>query len=85
MAAWHYARLAGRCANGFERDGGRLHHVIPGESSRDLHHRRALCGAAPGRRSVGFEPVNMLDGSGRPPARVCARCERRRQAMETGS
>jgi len=38
--------LAGRCVDGFERDGGtRIHMLIDG---------RALCGATYGRRSAGW-------------------------------
>ena len=38
--------LAGRCANGFEMDHGRLNHAVSEVG--------ALCGAKPGRRSVGW-------------------------------
>lgn len=40
--------LAGRCANGAERDGGTLFHAVPAESWK------ALCGSQPGRRSAGW-------------------------------
>jgi hypothetical protein len=39
-------RLAGRCANGGERDGGALYHAVRGYC--------ALCGAKPGKRSAGW-------------------------------
>lgn len=36
-------RKTGRCANGAERDGGRVYHAVRGH--------RALCGTEPGRLS----------------------------------
>ena len=54
------ARLAGQCASGAERDGGaRIHAVVAG---------RGVCGAMPGRRSVGWIEV---DGAEQP---TCPRC-----------
>ena len=44
------ARLAGRCANGFERDGGRKYHLL----ERYSEFGKALCGAEPGRTSGGW-------------------------------
>lgn len=41
-------RLAGRCADGAERDGGSLFHAVKNESWV------AICGAQPGRRSAGW-------------------------------
>lgn len=41
-----FSYLAGRCANGAERDGGTLYHAVRGW--------RALCGAEPGRASAGW-------------------------------
>jgi hypothetical protein len=41
-------RLTGRCANGAERDGGTKYHAL---AERE---HVALCGAKPGRRSVGW-------------------------------
>lgn len=41
-------QLAGRCRNGAERDHGRLYHALPEDGYV------ALCGAKPGRRSVGW-------------------------------
>lgn len=40
--------LTGRCANGAERDSGRLYHAVPDDGYI------ALCGAKPGRRSAGW-------------------------------
>lgn len=42
------AMLAGRCANGAERDHGTKWHAVPSLSNQ------AVCGAEPGRRSVGW-------------------------------
>lgn len=44
------ARLAGRCANGAERDGGRRYHAL----ARFSEFGTALCGAKPGRTSGGW-------------------------------
>ena len=41
------AMLTGRCANGAERDRGRLVHLLPEPG----HWGKALCGAKPGRLS----------------------------------
>ena len=41
-------RLAGRCSNGAERDGGELYHAVVQGASR------ALCNAYPGRQSAGW-------------------------------
>lgn len=40
--------LAGRCANGAERDHGTRHHAV------GLNSYKAFCGTLPGRRSVGW-------------------------------
>ena len=65
-----YARcLAGRCANGAERDGGRLWHALPAEEWQ------ALCGAQPGRRSAGWGSWVRLPGEGL--AVTCPRCRQR--------
>lgn len=53
-------RLAGRCANGAERDGGARYHAVPASGA-------ALCGAKPGRRSAGWSPYEG-------PAVSCPRC-----------
>lgn len=45
----------GRCANGFEKDHGRVIHGLVTENPNDsIQHGVALCGAMPGKRSVGF-------------------------------
>jgi hypothetical protein len=64
-------RLAGQCANGAERDGGRLYHGVPAfESGQGWI---ALCGVKPGRRSAGWWA--------HPGARVtCPKCRRKLEA-----
>jgi len=42
--------MAGRCANGPQRDQGVRYHALPTRSNT------ALCGAQPGRRSAGWAP-----------------------------
>src|SRR5262245_60320629 len=44
------ARLTGRCANGAERDGGRVSHVVMSTRLSPTW-EAALCGATPGRKS----------------------------------
>jgi hypothetical protein len=64
---YQIVRLTGRCADGAERDGGRLTHAIPEGAGR--FSARALCGAKPGKRSNGWsEPFDKSD------APSCARC-----------
>lgn len=60
------ARMLGRCANGSERDGGTLYHAI----REDRLSEAAVCGAKPGRRSVGWsdqyqKPIDAV---------TCPRC-----------
>jgi hypothetical protein len=55
------ASLAGRCTSGEERGAGRLIHAVPAEQGMRLSGYldivgSALCGAKPGRRSVGWSP-----------------------------
>lgn len=57
--------LGGRCRNGAERDAGRLFHAVPVGSYR------ALCGAEPGRTSVGWSSW------GRGEEVTCSRCKSR--------
>jgi hypothetical protein len=62
-------RMTGRCANGAERDGGALYHAVPIDAF-GAYHSNAVCGAKPGKRSVGW--------SGYPGQTVtCKRCIRR--------
>jgi len=46
-------RMAGRCANGAERDGGTLYHAVPVDEF-GAYHSNAACRAKPGKRSVGW-------------------------------
>lgn len=77
------AKLAGRCSNGLERGQGTNLHAIPTAQVR-LNGEfveatgRALCGAAPGRRSVGWtayasHPV------------TCPRCQRALARVKGGA
>lgn len=68
------AKLAGRCANGLERGQGTNLHAIPCAQVR--RHGgyveatgKALCGAAPGRRSVGWTACESHPVT-------CPRCQR---------
>ena len=74
------AALAGRCANGYERDQGRRVHAVPysdtlARNGYAIH--AAACGAKPGARSAGWSlrtdlPVN------------CPRCLKRTDGVKTG-
>lgn len=62
-------RMMGRCANGCEADSGRLYHarlIGPHGSFK------ALCGAAPGRRSAGW--ADFLDAMKPVEKTTCSRC-----------
>ena len=60
-------RLAGRCLNGAERDGGRRYHAV--ERLDNGHANKAVCGATYGRTSAGW--------SAHPGETVsCPRCRR---------
>lgn len=60
--------LAGRCANGFERDHGRVVHAVPSANpSGPGSDRKALCGAKPGRTSAGWSQYDS-------DAVTCQRC-----------
>jgi hypothetical protein len=59
--------LAGRCANGAERDGGTRYHAIPVGSWK------ALCGAEPGRRSAGWSENGFTQSH----EVTCPRCPRK--------
>ena len=62
MTLW-ILRLASRCVESGERDGGTRYHALPEQS------RKALCGATPRRRSAGWSPY-----AGQ--AVTCSRCLR---------
>jgi hypothetical protein len=55
-------RKIGRCANGAERDSGRIYHAVEGWT--------AICGAQPGRTSAGW---SHEEGS----RITCQRCMKR--------
>jgi len=68
------AKLAGRCANGLERGQGTVMHAIPVDQVRRHGgfaeaNGKALCGAQPGRRSVGWTVCEERTVS-------CERCKR---------
>lgn len=70
------ASLAGRCANGYERDQGRRVHAVPTSDALLANGyclTRAACGAKPGARSAGW---SLRLGA----AVTCPRC-----AKATGS
>lgn len=71
----HKLYLAGRCANGAERDKGRIYHAVPVGS------RRALCGAEPGPRSAGWAPWNPEDSADQDV--TCPRCRKKLAALTT--
>lgn len=49
-SAYRISRMSGRCNEG-ERDGGKRYHAVPLNGNC---HAKAICGAQPGRRSVGW-------------------------------
>lgn len=66
------ARKIGRCANGFERDGGRVFHAVLEGAWFD----EALCGAKPGRkRGNGWSDTDLLQDI------TCPRCLRKLYAI----
>lgn len=66
-------RLTGRCADGAERDGGRVTHVVVVDGSPAWG--TALCGAKPGRLSNGFVES---DGTEVP---SCPRCRAKAERL----
>jgi hypothetical protein len=66
-------KLAGRCANGFERDRGTVYHAVPEEASNSGW-GTALCGKEPGRRSVGWAHREGTEVS-------CPRCLKKLRAV----
>lgn len=67
--------LVGRCANGAERDKGRLWHAI--------NKQRALCGAKPGRRSAGWGPFPPIRKGEVPERPTCKKCLRKLNKIES--
>lgn len=60
-------KLAGRCANGFERGRGHIYHVLPLEADNSGW-GIALCGKKPGRRSAGWSGRTEANNA------TCPRC-----------
>jgi hypothetical protein len=77
------AKLAGRCSNGLERGQGTNLHAIPSAQVRRLGGfieatGKALCGAAPGRRSVGWTACESHQVT-------CPRCQRALARVKGGA
>ena len=72
------AVLAGRCANGYERDQGRVVHAVPAnQDGTDIaYYARSLCGKTHGARSAGWSPRRDL-------LITCAACRRKQEAVVT--
>jgi hypothetical protein len=75
-----FSQLAGRCANGFQRDAGSRVHAI---AKKDWHEgagphlETALCGTEPGRLSAGWGDLWKQDQWDVDSARTCPRCARK--------
>mgnify|MGYP003577900410 CR=1 FL=1 len=69
FAGFVTARAAGQCADGAERDGGKLVHLIP-DMGPEGWAVAAACGMRPGRRSAGWQGVPGREGT-------CRRCRSR--------
>jgi hypothetical protein len=65
------ARKTGRCADGAERDGGRIYHAVASDM-KTPGWEKALCGTAPGRRHG-----NGWDTQHAPEIPTCARCAKK--------
>lgn len=68
---YQISQMAGRCANGAERDSGILWHARRLDAENKIS-RKSICGRKPGRRSVGWS-------TWKPSGRVvtCKRCLKR--------
>lgn len=66
--------LAGRCANGAERDHGTRWHAVP------IGLYKALCGVEPGRRSVGWSS-HRVEGQDV----TCPRCVKKLARAQAGA
>ncbi|KQO85878.1 hypothetical protein ASF32_09325 [Methylobacterium sp. Leaf91] len=70
-SAWRSAQMLGRLSNGGERDRGRLYHIVSEDGCGPMGGAgSALCGATPGRRSVGWGDVEGTPAT-------CPRCLKR--------
>lgn len=63
-------RKTGPLANGRERGGGTLAHLLDVDALKELDFRQALCGTAPGPLTGGWELATHAAPS-------CSRCARR--------
>ena len=66
----YYLSMSGRCANGFERDSGRLIHAI--RSVGFPGWKPAVCGATPGRKGNGWSETFTTATTA-----TCPRCQRK--------
>lgn len=81
MVPW-IVRKTGRCADGAQRDAGRVSHVVLTESPLQTPGwSPALCGTRPGRR-LGNGWVEV-DGAEAPSCPRCARAAERRMAVQS--
>lgn len=53
-----HARKTGRCADGFQRDAGRVVHLVEVSDDMDGGWTRAFCGTRPGRLSAGWSTAD---------------------------
>lgn len=72
------ARAAGRCADGAQRDGGRVHHAVRSRGATIFSHERAVCGFVPGRLSAGWVTDDPA-----PNGVTCKTCRARLDRKET--
>ncbi len=66
---WSVKQLAGRCANGFQRDSGVRWHAVR------LDEYKAICGATYGRRSAGWSPYAKIGQEV-----TCPKCKKKLEA-----
>lgn len=75
-AKFRVVRMAGRCADGFERGAGRVYHYVPVGS------HTAICGAAPGRRSAGWVGDSENGQVSEAVSASCPVCVRRKEYFD---
>lgn len=71
-------QMLGRLTDGAERDHGKLYHAVPINDKLFpllFHQNKALCGAKPGRRSVGWQKYEGHTTV------TCPRCLRRMKTI----
>lgn len=70
--------IKGSASRSGRENGGRVVHLIEGAEPNGCWFGKALCGAAPGRRSYGWMLALNYREAGRPPYRqlepTCAKC-----------